>query len=98
MTDIRRTNSLFTVLALLDRHVARVPIASENLLTPLQGHRGMRCRTMAFVSRHIKANRVVNVILDCILLPGADGLSADLRLIWFWPQVPRVPRMPAILQ
>jgi hypothetical protein len=35
LTDIRRTNSLFAVLAFLDRHKARVPVAGKNLLTAL---------------------------------------------------------------
>lgn len=58
----------------------------------------MRSRTVTLVPGNIEADRVVDVILDCVLLPGADRLPIDLSLVRFGPQITRVPRIPAILQ
>ena len=67
-------------------------------MAALQSHRSMSSGAMALVARNVEADRIVNVILDGILLPGADRLTIDLRLVGFGPEVPWVPRMPAILQ
>ncbi len=58
----------------------------------------MRRSAMALVAGSVKADRVVDVILNCVLLPGADRLPIDLGLVRFGPKIPRVPRIPAILQ
>ena len=44
--------------------------------------------TVGHVSWHSKADRVVDVVLDRILLAGAHRLSVDLRLLGFWRQIP----------
>ena len=58
----------------------------------------MRSGAMALVAGNVEADRIVDVILDGVLLPSADCLPADLRLIRLGPQVPRVQRMAAIFQ
>lgn len=83
---------------MLDRHKTRVPITSENLLTALQSHRRMSNGPMALVAGNVEADRVANVVLDGVLLPGADRLPIDLSLVRFGPEIPGVPRIAAILE
>ena len=69
---------LFTVLAFFDCQEARVPVARENRLAALQNHRRMRRSAVALVAGNVEADRIVDVILNHIFLPGADGLPVDL--------------------
>jgi hypothetical protein len=61
---------------LFDGHEASVPVTGENLMAALQSHRSMSSGAMALVARNVEADRIVNVILDGILLPGADRLTS----------------------
>jgi hypothetical protein len=49
----------------------------------------MRSGAVALVTGHVEADRIMNVILDRILLPDAGRLTVNLGLRGFGPQVPR---------
>jgi hypothetical protein len=47
---------------------------------------------------NIEADLIVNESLHNVLLASSDNLPVHLRVVWFWPEVLRVPRMPPILK
>ena len=58
----------------------------------------MRGSAVTLVPGNVETDRVVDVILDCVLLAGTYSLPVDLGLVGFGPKIPWVPRVSAILQ
>jgi hypothetical protein len=83
----------------LYRLIAGIPVASENLLAPLKRDRGGCRYVRVFLGMgNVVANLIMDEALDHILLVSAHDCAADTRVIWLWPEVPRVCRIPAVFE
>ena len=83
----------------LYRLIAGIPVASQNLLAPLQCHRGGCGYVRVFLGiGNVVTDFVMDESLDDIFLVSARDYPTDLRVIWLRPEVPGISLIAAVFE